>query len=112
MLDHTTIANEQNQDAELEHLVQLCPNVFIHQMLVHDLFVRCYIPETNAPWKIYLPNQLLEPVIQWYHLALSHVGASRLYDTMSLHFYNAKLKNKIDHFISTCDSCQWYKAIG
>ena len=41
VLDYTTIANAQNQDAELVQLVESCLDVFIQQMLVPDLFVRC-----------------------------------------------------------------------
>ena len=52
-----------------------------------DFFVRsCYISESKSLLKIYLPNRLLDSSIQWYQLALIHVGALRLYDIMSLHF--------------------------
>jgi hypothetical protein len=33
---------------------------------------------------------LIEHALQWYHLALSHIGMHCLMDTMSVTFYNPK----------------------
>ena len=48
----------------------------------------------------------------YYHLALSHAGMSRLYDTMSMHFYNRALKGAVEHYVSRCDPCQRSKLVG
>ena len=112
VLDYETISQAQTQDAELLELAARYPQKYVQQVLAPDTQVYCYISEPNAPWKIYLPNALLENAIQWYHLALSHIGISRVYDTITMHFYNAKLKNRIEDIISRCDTCQRNKLIG
>jgi hypothetical protein len=62
--------------------------------------------------KIFLPNELFEPAIRWYHLALGHIGSSCLWDTMKMHFYNQHLKNRIEDIVSRCDTCQRLKRVG
>ena len=93
VLDYRTISEAQNQDAELKALIEKHPLQYVKQALAPDTWVHCYIKETNSPWKVYLPNSLLSDAIKWYHLALSHTGSTRLYDTMKMHFHNAKMKN-------------------
>jgi hypothetical protein len=112
VVDYENIADAQGRDAELAALAQQHPQKFVKQLLAPDVNVWCYIKAENAPWKIYLPNELLEPSIRWYHLALGHIGSTRLNDTIAMHFYNAKLQNKIEHIVSTCNTCQTMKNVG
>jgi hypothetical protein len=51
----------------------------------------------------------LRPLVS---LALSHVGSNRPHDTMSMHFYNKKLKSVVKNIVSTCDTCQRHKLAG
>jgi transposase InsO family protein len=53
---------------------------------------------------------MLAPLIKWYHLSLSHVGMTRLGETIGRHFYNPKLNRTINDLISHCEPCQKYKA--
>ena len=76
VLDYETIADAQTRDAVLQHLALKQPNKCLRQLLAPNTHVWCYIKEPNAPWKIYLPNELIEPAARWYHLALGHTGAS------------------------------------
>ena len=111
VLDYRTIREAQNGDARLKLLREKHPESFADQMLAHDLFVTCYLPKNNKPWKIYLPDEILHPAVQWYHTVLGHLGQSRLYDTMSIHLYNPSLRTKIDDFVSKCDACQKNKQL-
>ena len=81
-------------------------------MLTANTKVYCYIPEPNAPWKIYLPVKLLQQAVQWYHLALCHAGMTRLYNTISMHFYYHILEHTVEDVVTTCDTCQRHKAVG
>ena len=112
VLDYKTIAAVQSWDAELLALAAENPQKYPQQMLTNNTRVYCYISEPNAPWKIYLSNELLQQAVQWYHLALCHAGMTRLYNTMSMHFYNPQLKHTIEDMVARCDTCQWYKAVG
>jgi transposase InsO family protein len=111
VLTYEQIAEAQNGDVLLEALRQKDPQQFVQQLLAPGVSVYCYIPEPNAPWKIYLPTDLLLPAIQWYHYALSHQGSSRLFDTMSTHLYHPVLKDGIEKFVSVCDTCQRHKNV-
>ena len=37
---------------------------------------------------------------------------TRLYNTISIHFYHQSLKNRIETFIQSCDTCQHKKSKG
>jgi transposase InsO family protein len=58
-----------------------------------------------------LPHALLESMVKWYHHALSHVGQTRLTDTMSLTFYNPKLYKVVEAVVAPCAHCQSYKNV-
>ena len=111
VLDYNTIQNAQIGDASLQVLRQSKPNSFVEQLLAPDTNVVCYIPEPHAPWKIYLPTQILTNAVRWYHHALGHLGQNRLYDTMSLHLYHPDLKTTVERVVSTCDTCQRQKQV-
>jgi hypothetical protein len=86
VFDYETIADAQTRDAKLQQLAQREPMKYIRQLLAPNMHVWCYISESNVPWKIFLPNELLESAIRWYHLTLDHIGGSRLWDTIRMHF--------------------------
>jgi hypothetical protein len=112
VLTYENIAEAQAGGAELLQFIANEPNKFVSQILAPNISVYCHIRQPNEPWKIYLPTELLDSAIRWYHLALSHIGNSRLYDTMSLHFYHRSLKNTIEALVSSCDTCQRLKLVG
>jgi hypothetical protein len=112
VLGYDTISARQNGDARLALLRQQHPEQYVEQLLAPDTHVVCYIPEPNAPWKIYLPTDILDTAVRWYHLALGHIGQNRLYDTIAVHFFHPDLRNKVEHVVSKCDSCQRQKQIG
>lgn len=109
VLDYETISEGQIGDARLLALRQQKPDSIANQQLAPGLHIACYIPSPNEPWKIFLPTNLLDQAIQWYHLALGHIGISRLYDTMHQHLYHPDLRNRIDDLVSHCQDCQKQK---
>jgi transposase InsO family protein len=52
---------------------------------------------------------MLNNIICWYHLLLSHSGSTRMYNTIKVHFYHPSLKERCENFVHTCDICQHYK---
>jgi transposase InsO family protein len=111
-LDFRSIAAAQDRDAELNALKATYPLQYVDRMLAPDVNVCCYSAQPEDFWKVYLPNELLENAVRWYHLALSHLGSTRVYDTMSMHFYNPKLKFTVEDIVSKCDPCQRFKLVG
>ena len=74
VLDYKTIRTSQAGDARLRVLRQSKPNSFAEQLLAPNVSIVFYIPEPNAPWKIYLPTPLLQDAVRWYHYSLGHIG--------------------------------------
>ena len=72
----------------------------------------CYVTTQGEPWGIAIPETLLDSIINWYHQILSHIGMTRLYNTISVHFYHKLLKSRIEIFIQSCDTCQRTKLPG
>ena len=99
-------------DALLEAMRQKNPNKFVQQMLDPEAAVTCYVPQPNAPWKIWLPTEILGRTIEWYHVVLGHTGMNNLYKTMCLNFYHPDLRNRVEDFVSRCTICQMQKQQG
>jgi Integrase zinc binding domain len=76
-----------------------------------DISIWCYTVSPIQRWKIYLPDALLERAIQWYHLALSHIGTRRLTDTMSETYNNPQLRLNVEAVLKPCEHCQKYKNV-
>jgi transposase InsO family protein len=107
-LDYPTIAAAQAGDALLQQRLQDQPQQYARQLLAPNVQVICRM-ENNAPWKICLPDASLDNAVRWYHLALSHLGSRRLYDTISTHFYHPHLRARVDDIVERCDTCQRFK---
>jgi RNase H-like domain found in reverse transcriptase/Integrase zinc binding domain len=111
ILTYANIAQAQPGDAQLQTLQAQKPNQYIQKLLVPNLSLWCFQKAYNRPWRIYLPHVLLESVVKWYHHVLSHVGQTRLTDTMSLTFYNPKLYKVVEAVVAPCAHCQHYKNV-
>jgi len=72
----------------------------------------CYRATEQQDWRIYLPQQLLQPVTNWYHHVQGHPGIDRMYRTVSKHFYSPKYKDYVTQFLSNCHDCQKHKLHG
>ena len=112
VLDYGTIAEAQSRDASLQQLAKDQPKRYAQQLLAPGTMVFCYVPGPDVPWRIYLPQELLDKAIRWYHIALGHIGMNRLYDTISMHFFHKDLRNKVEDIVSRCDTCQRFKQAG
>ena len=66
--------------------------------------------DPNMDWKIVLPQDILIPVIRWFHQVLGHPGNNRLRDAIQARFYHPHLRKFIDDFV--CDACQRHKLPG
>jgi hypothetical protein len=72
----------------------------------------CYLAKPTDPWKIVIPDAMLDKFILWYHEVLPHAGTSRLEDSIKVHFYHPRLRQCIAVIVGTCDACQKYKLPG
>jgi transposase InsO family protein len=112
VLDYATIADAQTRDALLQQKAQEQPQCYVPQLLAPATTVTCYIPKPNAPWKIYLPAELLADATCWYHLALGHISSRHLLDTIQMHFYAPGLQQQVENITRRCNACQQHKNVG
>ena len=111
VLDYPTIAVSQAGDAQLQLSRQATPLRFEQRLMAPNTSIWYHRLAVDKPWKIYLPQVLLNRAIRWYHLALSHLGSKRLFDTMSMIFYHRELRNRLEAVIAPCEHRQKYKNV-
>lgn len=111
VLDYPTIAAAQAGDAQLPLARQATPLLYQQRLMAPGVNLWCYRSAADKPWKIYLPENLLNRAIRWYHLSLSHLGAKRLSETMSMVFYHPQLRSRIEAVLRPCRQCQQYKNV-
>ena len=67
----------------------------------------------NDPWKIVIPNCLVNDVLDWYHIINGHAGIDRLVLLVGARFYIPNLRQRCEEAVKQCPKrCQQYKAIG
>ena len=110
-LDYPLLRSRQLQDVILLQQQQNYPDKYPTINLDGTKLI-CYVATQGEPWRIATPDTLLDSIISWYHKILSHIGMTRLYNTILVHFYHKSLKNRIEKFIQSCDTCQQLKLPG
>jgi hypothetical protein len=110
-MDYQTIAEAQSQDAALLQQSQSQPHK-VQRRNYDGTPLLCHISSPGGPWKIYLPINLLQEVVRWYHLALGHCGTSRLADTIRMQFFHPMLQHFCEKEVQKCDPCQRLKNVG
>ena len=59
--------------------------------------------------KIYIPSQLQQRVVAWYHEYLAHPGESRTEATIRQTCTWPNLRSHVQTFCKTCHTCQLFK---
>ncbi|KAG7367308.1 hypothetical protein IV203_029979 [Nitzschia inconspicua] len=104
-----TLHNSQLQDAAVQQLLRDQEGYAMEEFYGFQ-FV-CKTDPDQDP-RIVIPEALVNDAIKWYHYVGGHVGSTRLYQTLSTHFYFKGLKQRVEEYVSTCDSCQRNKNPG
>jgi hypothetical protein len=100
----------QQQDAELQAARQAQPDKY-PLMQIGQFSLIVYLKEPNTPWRIVIPDSLLDHIIHWYHLSLNHAGMSNLIGTISQHHFHRNLKDRVEYLVNTCETCLRYKPL-
>ena len=73
-----------------------------------------YIPPNSSDpdrdWKIALPDELVKPTVEWFHLVMGHPGTKCLQDFLNSCYYNDKIRAAIDNH--KCEHCLRHKLSG
>ena len=63
--------------------------------------------QLHDPFRIVIPDALLQPIVRWYHERLGHAGSTRLFETISALFYHGeRLKDTVETTVRRCPICQ------
>ena len=91
---------EQQQDNRLLALLEKYLDNYYYDKLDDDVDdIICYHKnDTNANWKIALPEQMVPEVIRWFHQVLGHPDQTRLRETLQQRYYHPQLRRQIDAF--------------
>ena len=107
-IDFARILQHQQQDQQLRQLYQ--HNIHYKLLQIPDnRQLITYQMDTSQPPRIVIPSTLLEQLIIWYHIILSHPGTTRLFQTIHTNFYHPKLYKSITNITQNCVTCQTYK---
>jgi hypothetical protein len=87
VLNVAHIAAKQKQDVELMALTTSEPARFTWMAMSDSTAVNVDV-EDHPNHLICIPEDLLDPIVAWYHQALSHLGPLRLYETINTHLTN------------------------
>ena len=111
-LNMENIKEKQDQDADLQQSATRHPEWYSRKDINSIADILCYTRPNDDPsnWKITLPNELIEPTVQWYHQVTGHPGSKRLYEHLRQRYYNRDMRKYIDRF--NCDYCQRNKLEG
>jgi len=103
-----TIENYQKRDAQISKLITEKPDEF-GMISLNGTDVICKY-EKNENFKIVLTNELLEPLVKWYHSVTVHAtGAQALLQTMNRLYYHPKLSSTIHRVTTSCVTCKQTK---
>ena len=104
-LDYNSIHDRQFLDIQLILNQQTNPITF-PSINFHDLHLICFVKNPGDTWRIAVPTSLLDPIFNWYHQMLAHVGMTRSNATISTHFYHPTLKGREELIVSICEAHQ------
>jgi transposase InsO family protein len=106
-LDFQSIAESQQQD---QALLPLAEQDDFELQEFHGVEMIC--KRHQDQWKIVLPEDLIEPTIDWYHIVLGHCGITRLETTLLNHLWFPNMRDRITRHVNECEHCKRYKFIG
>jgi hypothetical protein len=62
--------------------------------------------KSDCAWKVYVPEQLINPLVTNYHEAYGHFGAHKIFNLIREFFFFPNMRRRIVSILRTCDLCQ------
>jgi hypothetical protein len=111
-LDCDAVATAQNQDAAVLLGLASQPQAFRRFEMSKEVNIVCYVPGPDQPFKMHIPDAMLNNIIHFCHLALNHIVMTRLCNAIALHFYHLRSQENIKNIVRPCEACQQCKQPG
>jgi transposase InsO family protein len=102
-----TIHEYQQNNPQMRELVNLLPDrYFIQQLDNVPIICRRDHRNNDNSWKIALPNDMLRPLVKWFHEATVHsLGMDRLEAVIRRHFFHPNIRQVCRDIVSNCTIC-------
>ena len=102
----STIHKYQQNNQTIANLATTQPVKYTTKNLgSHNIITLC-----QAAQQIVIPNNMLQCLVCWSHLASTHnLDATRLHATLKQHFFHPKLASEVCHQTEQCNICQHKK---
>jgi len=75
-------------------------------ILVNDVLYFLSYPDDRPATRLYVPQQLKQPLLKQYHDGNGHMGTDKTYDTMGVKYYWPGMYQDIYGYIQGCTACQ------
>ena len=102
-----TLHHYQQQDKRF--LSQVCSTslrFFFQSLGGYNIICYRELWDINSPWRIAIPDALLDPLVNWYHLATNHLeGIDCLESTIARNFYHPNLHQAVRRHVAACPIC-------
>jgi transposase InsO family protein len=112
LLDYDTIASKQRAEGCHNLLESDAKHYSLEPITLDGTPLVVYKAYTSARPRIRIPDSMLEDIVQYYHLALSHVGMVRLQRTIAANFIHPRLNQVCMKVALKCETCQKTKLFG
>ncbi len=99
-IDMRCIAIEQKKDAKIERLIK---GKKYEKDIGSNIVDEVHIITFHG--KVWVPANLQERLVEWYHKVLQHAGKTQMINTIGLTFAWKGLATSVGNHVDTCDSC-------
>jgi hypothetical protein len=99
-IDMRCIAIEQKKDVKIQRLIKGKK----HEKVIGSNIVDG-VHVITFHGKVWVPENLQERLVEWYHNVLQHAGMNRMINTIGQMFEWKGLATSVGNHVDTCDSC-------
>ena len=94
-------------------ILQLHPHLFA-QKKIYSLELFMMKPNNGSKdtstWRVYMPQELREELVSWFHDSLNHAGVDGIYNAVMQHFWWQRMKVQIEECVKYCVICQKFRS--
>ena len=98
----TTIINHQMRDRDLRMITFTSNQYAHHEIQGQDVVIYYPDEQDRLSWKIAIPITLINDLLLWYHVTLSHEWEQRIYDTVHQIYHHPKLRDLCKQTVQGC----------
>ena len=103
--EHIKIVNLIDKQVIIEAQKDYLNNLPKKTVLENDLIIKI----KDNFHKIYVPDKLINTLLEKFHLEFGHIGSKKMLSLISCNYYFKNISEKINQFLLRCEVCQTNK---